>query len=82
MISILIAEDHSMVQVGIRALLEKVWVLNILGEAANGQEAVEQIVIESTFNPHKASRVENLKVRNIAGLVRLAVKYWLIHKET
>ncbi|MEY2817296.1 MAG: response regulator [Chloroflexota bacterium] len=41
MIRILIAEDHLMVRAGIRALLEKVGDMTILGEAANGQEAVE-----------------------------------------
>jgi DNA-binding NarL/FixJ family response regulator len=41
MIRILIAEDHLMVRAGIRALLEKAGDINILGEASNGQEAVE-----------------------------------------
>jgi DNA-binding NarL/FixJ family response regulator len=41
MIRILIAEDHLMVRAGIRALLEKVGEFTILGEASNGQEALE-----------------------------------------
>ncbi len=41
MIRVLIAEDHLMVRAGIRALLEKAGDVNILGEASNGQEAVE-----------------------------------------
>ncbi|MBN8655296.1 MAG: response regulator transcription factor [Anaerolineae bacterium] len=41
MIRILIAEDHLMVRAGIRALLEKVGDMTILGEASNGQEALE-----------------------------------------
>jgi two-component system, NarL family, response regulator NreC len=41
MIRVLIAEDHSMVRAGIRALLEKTGEINILGEASNGQEAVD-----------------------------------------
>ncbi len=41
MIRILIAEDHLMVRAGIRALLEKAGDVSILGEASNGQEAVE-----------------------------------------
>jgi len=41
MIRILIAEDHLMVRAGIRALLEKAGDIHILGEASNGQEAVE-----------------------------------------
>jgi len=43
MIRVLIAEDHLMVRSGIRALLEKSGDLNILGEASNGQEAVEMV---------------------------------------
>lgn len=41
MIRILIAEDHTMVRAGIRALLEKIGDIKILGEASNGQEAVD-----------------------------------------
>ena len=41
MIRVLIAEDHSMVRAGIRALLEKAGDIHVLGEAANGQEAIE-----------------------------------------
>jgi DNA-binding NarL/FixJ family response regulator len=41
MIRVLIAEDHLMVRAGIRALLEKAGDIHVLGEAANGQEAVE-----------------------------------------
>lgn len=41
MIRILIAEDHNMVRAGIRALLEKMGDIVILGEASNGQEAVD-----------------------------------------
>lgn len=41
MIRILIAEDHQMVRAGMRALLEKVGDFNIVGEASNGQEALE-----------------------------------------
>jgi DNA-binding NarL/FixJ family response regulator len=43
MIRILIAEDHLMVRSGIRALLEKSGELHVLGEASNGQEAVELV---------------------------------------
>ncbi len=41
MIRILIAEDHLLVRAGIRALLEKSGDIHILGEASNGQEAVD-----------------------------------------
>jgi DNA-binding NarL/FixJ family response regulator len=41
MIHILIAEDHLMVRAGIRALLEKAGDIHVMGEASNGQEAIE-----------------------------------------
>lgn len=40
MIRLLIAEDHHMVRAGLRALLEKADDIHVVGEAANGQEAV------------------------------------------
>jgi len=41
MIRVLIAEDHSMVRAGLRALLERASDINVIGEASHGQEAVE-----------------------------------------
>src|SRR3990172_2199747 len=41
MIRIIIAEDHLMVRAGIRALLEKAGDFHVLGEASDGQEAIE-----------------------------------------
>jgi DNA-binding NarL/FixJ family response regulator len=41
MIRVVIAEDHLMVRAGIRALLEKSGEVFVLGEASNGQEAVD-----------------------------------------
>lgn len=43
MIRVLIVEDHLMVRAGIRALLEKSGDTEIIGEASNGQEAVELV---------------------------------------
>jgi len=43
MIRVLIAEDHLMVRAGIRALLEKPGDIHVLGEASNGQEAIELV---------------------------------------
>ena len=42
MINVLIAEDHHLVRQGIRALLEKAEDIKVVGEAKDGQEAVEQ----------------------------------------
>ena len=41
MIRVIIAEDHLMVRAGIRALLEQAGNIHVLGEASNGQEAVD-----------------------------------------
>ena len=41
MIHVLIAEDHLMVRAGIRVLLEKAGDIHVVGEASNGQEALE-----------------------------------------
>ena len=41
MIRILLVEDHSMVRAGLRALLERAKDINIVGEASNGQEAID-----------------------------------------
>jgi DNA-binding NarL/FixJ family response regulator len=42
MISVMIAEDHHLVRQGIRALLEKAEDIKVVGEAKDGQEAIEQ----------------------------------------
>jgi len=44
MIRVLIAEDHHLVRQGIRALLEKANDIQVVAEAQDGQEAVEQAV--------------------------------------
>ena len=49
MIKLLIAEDHQMVRAGLRALLEKAGDIEVVGEAANGQEAV---VLAQKHIPH------------------------------
>ncbi|MEI7846252.1 MAG: response regulator transcription factor [Chloroflexota bacterium] len=41
MIRVILAEDHALVRAGIRALLEKAEDMNVLGEAADGQEVIE-----------------------------------------
>ena len=41
MIRVLLVEDHAMVRAGLRALLERAGDIHVLGEASNGQEAIE-----------------------------------------
>lgn len=43
MIRVIIADDHHLVRQGIRALLERVGDIEIIGEADNGQEALELV---------------------------------------
>lgn len=43
MIKILIADDHQLVRVGIRRLLEDEKDFKVVGEAADGKEAIEQV---------------------------------------
>ncbi len=44
MIRILLVEDHTMVRAGLRALLERAKDIQVLGEASNGQEAIDMTV--------------------------------------
>jgi DNA-binding NarL/FixJ family response regulator len=43
MIRVIVADDHHLVRQGIRALLEKAGEIEVIGEAADGQEAVELV---------------------------------------
>jgi len=43
MLKVVVADDHHLVREGIRALLEKTGDVQVLGEAANGIEAVEMV---------------------------------------
>ena len=43
MIRVIIADDHHLVREGIRALLEKSGDIEVIGEAVDGQEAVEMV---------------------------------------
>jgi DNA-binding NarL/FixJ family response regulator len=51
MIDVIIADDHHLVRKGIRALLESVPDIRVVGEAATGQEAVE---LAEKYRPHVA----------------------------
>lgn len=48
-ISVLIADDHALVRAGIRALLEKIEGITVVGEAGKGSEALELV---SQLNPN------------------------------
>jgi DNA-binding NarL/FixJ family response regulator len=42
-IRVIVADDHHLVRQGIRALLEKASDIEVIGEAADGREAVELV---------------------------------------
>ena len=43
MIRIVLAEDHSLVRAGLKALLERAGDIQVVGEASNGQEAIDRL---------------------------------------
>ena len=49
-IKVLLVDDHQLVRKGIRALLEELDFLEIIGEAANGQEAID--LLRNGAKPH------------------------------
>ena len=42
-VRVILADDHTLVRAGIRALLEKLPEVKVLGEASNGREALELV---------------------------------------
>src|SRR5262245_21814113 len=44
MIRAVLADDHSMVRAGLRSLIERAKDIQVVGEAANGQEAIDLTV--------------------------------------
>ena len=54
----------------------------IAEEHTSGEIAKLLIISEKTVEKHRAKLMEKLNVRNLAGLVRLAVKYRLVDRDT
>ncbi|MFN3492109.1 MAG: LuxR C-terminal-related transcriptional regulator, partial [Anaerolineales bacterium] len=52
----------------------------IAEEHTSGEVAKLLSISEKTVEKHRANMMEKLQVRNVAGLVRLAIKYGLIDK--
>lgn len=44
MVTVLLADDHTVVRNGLKMLLENESDINVIGEASNGQEAIEKII--------------------------------------
>jgi DNA-binding NarL/FixJ family response regulator len=95
MIRVLLAEDHVMVRAGLQALLERAKDIKVIGEASNGQEAVDltselkpDVLILDIMMPRlngiqAAEQIHNLKLPvkilfvsmySEAGLVRQALQ--------
>lgn len=53
----------------------------IAEEHTSGEIAAQLSISEKTVEKHRAHLMEKLSVRNLAGLVRLAVKYGLVDRE-
>jgi DNA-binding NarL/FixJ family response regulator len=58
-------------------------ILQLIAEEHTSGEIARMLVIsEKTVEKHRASLMEKLSVRNLAGLVRLAVKYRLVDPDS
>jgi two-component system response regulator DevR len=62
-IRILLADDHEVVRVGIKALLHQHTDLNVVAEAANGEEAVQQALIH-----HPNVVVMDIRMPGLSGV--------------
>jgi DNA-binding NarL/FixJ family response regulator len=83
MIRVVIAEDHHLVRQGLRALLEKAGDIEVVAEAADGQEAVElvgrllpDVLVIDIAMPHlngveAVGRLRGLKVKTRALIVSM-----------
>jgi two-component system, NarL family, response regulator NreC len=92
MIRVLIAEDHLLVRAGIRALLEKPGDIHILGEASNGQEAIEltrelkpDVLIMDIMMPRlngieAAERIQELRLPTYILLLSMYSDAGFVHK--
>ena len=92
MIRVLIAEDHLLVRSGIRALLEKAGDTHILGEASNGQEAVDlarelkpDVLIMDIMMPRlngiqAAEQIQSLKLPTPILLLSMYSDAGFVHK--
>jgi DNA-binding NarL/FixJ family response regulator len=63
MIKVVIADDHTLVRQSIRSLLEKSLEVKVLGEASNGQEAVD--IVQSL---HPDLLILDLSMPGLSGL--------------
>ena len=63
MIKVLLVDDHELVRMGIRSLLEDVIGINVVGEASSGEEAVQMV---KKLHPHVV--LMDVKMPGMGGL--------------
>lgn len=92
MIRLLLVEDHALVRAGLRALLEREDDIDVLGEASNGQEAVEMaqalmpdVVVMDIMMPRlngiqSAERMRDLKLPAKVLLLSMYSDPGLVHQ--
>lgn len=92
MIRVVIAEDHSLVRAGIRALLERTGEFRVLGEASDGHEAVQltrllkpDVLIMDIMMPHlngiqAAGQVNALKLPTKILLLSMHLDAVFVHQ--
>lgn len=92
MIRVLLVEDHALVRAGLRALLERAGDIRVLGEASNGQEAVEltqslkpDVVIMDIMMPRlngiqAAEHIQNQKPSAKVLLLSMYSEEGLVHQ--
>ena len=92
MIRVLLVEDHALVRAGLRALLERAGDIRVLGEASNGQEAVEltqslkpDVVIMDIMMPRlngiqAAEHIQNQKLSAKVLLLSMYSEEGLVHQ--
>ncbi len=92
MINVIIAEDHTLVRAGIRALLENTKDIYVLGEANNGQEAINllrkrqpDVLIMDIMMPRlngiqAAEKIHNLKLTTNILLLSMYSDPSLVHQ--
>lgn len=91
MISILVVDDHAVVRSGLRMLLNGKHGFEVVGEAADGDEAAQgysnkeiadQLIISvKTVETHKSNLMEKLDLRTLPDLVKFAMKKGLLNFE-
>lgn len=92
MIRIVLAEDHSLVRAGLRALLERSGDIQVVGEASNGQETIDRVqelkpdvLVMDIMMPRlngiqAAERIRDLKIQVHILIISMYADKGLVHQ--